>query len=823
MSQPDNLTVQDALAAQQELSEMLSAASTEDRQWLMQEAATDPVYQEAEKAQSDLGRLANAFAQLIEQRQTGEAEIAKDSPNTNYDIEALLADLEDDPTLAEKAALQREDIASAHDFADKYAFERRTINRKPNKKDEAVLERTLKREFRNRWTAEEMANQPLRLMSVLDSITCKEGVSDQVKSTLINFISSEVSKYVGENAAQTSPEVIGERLLACFTPSFVQEKLKRALIAPYFRAAESREIDVLMDNYESFIRGILRVGHLPEICAGALDVALFKTPLLGKDSTYDKTLTIIPAIRLDRPELFARITGISRTIQILRLNMGNNLLSEDLNRPDEGNIFGTMSTAMDNFDWKKFEKGDYIKLMTHGTGMERLIALHASEAVTTLGGDKEAREEYQERFSAFARIQELISDRSYLQSEYFEESHQLNDNDSNYEAVPQAIMVIIKMAIKEFPKQENFLRSLINTQCTVQDELPLFIHDKSGDVRWLNSFMAEELQEMLGKLLPQLEYEQPEDEEIPENMGEWMQEHTKTISYRTDDGFIIETNLLADSPDFTIEEWQALLEEHAGKIGQVKDSIVTRQGATRRHEFLGLKGSLPLLIRRESEEDRKGLHPIDEILRLDFEGHEGESADQALESCQRMVIEERRRFLNKRGIEFFSEVEDDEDVESLLMQIHKHPRNPQNFIVTVEAVVDGQRHRAKLLMDSQLRFQLGDKKVTQPEGLKWLNVYAAEFLSAFMCNEAVETTEGTISDEKNALTSRIAHLRLLPDGQNYSYKQWEICLEDEGLDLEVLSDLQALKKVTTRKSTYVKALEDDDPSKGPLRIILSSE
>ncbi len=805
------ITVGETLGARQEFYELAHDLTPTEQLELRADAIEDPHFGDSLRAEDSLRGLASALQNLVAAKTSehpdADATVTQDTAhNTAWDT---LADLEEDARQAELAEKNKATIAKTHAYLTEYQEASRGLGRKPTVKQRRSAELALKRGFRERWTAAELADEPEQLRTMFESIVAAEDVSPNTKRVVQEYVGETIYEHVKETATKTEPDTVGRRIKAALEPSLAQERLTDVLLGAHFKAAEGRQTDEIMDNYELFVRGILRCADSPLAMQQAVDIAHFKTDLLPSGSLYSFHLQTVPNIRMDRPELYGRGMGLAKTISQIQLYLGD---LSTLSMQDRGNNFTDMAASLEEAE-SQFSEHEAMQIV-RDTRYGELIVMQTHTAVAALGENT-----YKLRINAMEACTAALSGEEGMRNGL---GLFVDDTLATGMSSVHSADTAINVAVSQYPEAREFLEVMFGTPSLPQDELPHYIKDPTNDL--LNLVRSEEGKMLLDTAMRMMDPEEfvgmTADEisaEIEEELG-----GMRTIPIPLGDGFVVDWNIPGGG-DYPTEEEVASLLETLGeeRLAVAKEQLTSSGNIRRRHEIIDdREAGVQVVIRYENEEDRKEFHPIDQLTGYS-EG--GEDLDVELrlliEQSRTTIQKERRRFLNDRGIEYQFE---DEGDEKLALRIHKHPRNPQAFIVTLLNTDEQGEQSAQILMDDSLVFQLGSKKVRSSSNLLVLNAVAAGVLEYFMCQEAVETTEGVIS-EGNNLVARIAHLRLLPEGQQSSYAQWEKCLEAEGLDLDVLSKQQAEKFNTTRATTYVQAVEDDNPDKGPIQVLVKDE
>lgn len=725
-------------------------------------------YPQARTGRTLLGALGHRMAAVIARRTSEESSTT--GPGDNQDareanIDALLAEVEDDGSLAEKIKQQKEDIEKAHNFVSVYNERLPAPGTRANRRQQSELQSIRDRAFGETLpTPSELANEPDRLAAILDSVLCAKDIPQHAKDEVVKLITARVAKEVEKTAATVHPDIIWKRLLASFRPGFAQEQLQQVFIRKYFSSAENGSTKNVLDNYERFVRGIVRVVDHPQVTMNALNIAEFKTDLLPESSLYRSRVKRIPGIRLDKPELLGQIVAIEKALTAIydHAHTVHHIPLPENEYTHSGNGFAALEAA---------EK----------------------EQVQNILGDAEI----QKRLEYLSNYTEILTDQDKL----YEGADRILGIDSPVwirgpEVVMYAEPIAAQLTIEKYPDSNDFLTTMMDQGSGIIEDLDAHFDVGAG--------MKAEIRTA---------------DDSP----------SKVISWPTGDGFVIETEADASSSGFTEEVWNNIKANYANLIDDAKAVINSISGLRKRHAAFPLPNiGVWFDLRPENAEDRKPYHPIDVLLRNDSSDQTEQESNADIEAARNMVAEERNRFFNERGIVVI--YDSVEDSSSRAIELRKHPRNPKALIVTVrDTAPDGTKKEARILMDPDLRFQLGSKKVRSPQALLALNAQVADIVAAYRCQIPLETAEGTLGIGRNTIQDRIAHLRILGPGENYGEKQWLDCVEKEGDDLDVLAVLERAKRVAegrveaaTRNFTYVNAIETDDPSKGPLRIFLDS-
>lgn len=815
-----SMKVAEAIQLSKEADGLLEDAPPEERQWLLSEIDQDPYYNTAIIGTNTLRGVLGYLSQRIADGKAKETEEVTELQINQNDgnLHELLADLEDDHELiAAQAEQQKKDIADIHSYLDSYEAERST-NGGLTKSQRTALRRRLNSEFKIRWTGEQLADDPIRLKNILDSIYSKTGISEATRNDIKECILKNVKEHVVATTYTVDPDIIGSRIEASLLPGLASADLQRVLLGCYFRTAEmNADVGLVINSYERFIRGAIRLASKPEVMRQAMKIASFETYLLPEGGLYDHKVKAVPLLRLDQPEYFGRTFACLQGISILMASI--DALDEiGPARPNPLNEFtGYIKQLAES--GKPVRPSNAISRHYHG-----LSVAHMSMALKALG-----EEEYQKRSNAIDDYIDLYRDPSKVVDAVLD-IQMSEQEDSGFDIYTSQAKYMASYLISKYPDLADFFKVIFETDYAVSAEASAYIGDQT-----LKISQVIHDQEYMAKLEPGLRQAMErlggrsarKALKKVGNLGELitdvMEKQTETAARRTDDGFVVEA-FISKGNELSDEDWLEILAHYSKQIEKAKKEITRTTGIGRRAVNIGdTKEHIILIVREESQADKQAYHPLDNVIgevdpeQLKYSQEYALRTLASVEASRLNILATQRRFLNKRGISW---QKDFGNGDKLTINLHKHPRNPQNFICEILSAEEGKITRAKVLMNTELAFVLGERKVRDSQGLSELNAHAAEILERFMCQEVVESEEGQIGHEKNTVTARIAHLRLLPEGQVYSYDRWSECLKVEGLDLEVLSDLQQIKYKTDRKSTYVQAVERDDISLGPLRIFL---
>lgn len=800
-----------------ELDTLITSADGDDeRAYLTVEAKGDPYFGPALEVKQLLGDMATGLSNLAASR-IQELQARRDEQTSGDDEFDRIADLDGYDEQRESADKKAATIQTTHSFIENARGAEGFLANSRTVKQQKAVKRTVSRAYRESWETAALANDPEQLRTVLESLDASS-LPENRKQELSEFITREVKSYVSETAGTTDPDTIARRLLAALEPSAVSDGLVDTLLKPYFVAAEVQGVDEVLDNFETFLRGVLRIADYPRTMATALEIASFKTKILTEDSLYFYHFKVEPTVRLDRPELFGRLNGISRAMSSLQAHVDGVTTLLNLQSITEQDappsVYSSLTEQLRHYseDLTPDELVKEYRDIMRSTRFATLQTETGRLVSTILGLDEFKRRA--EAMDAYFRVQStgIVESTVPVMIE--------TSDGNNGITAEHALDIFIRKVIEEFPDQAEFLHTLAHTGSRIQDELPDFITDASANL--LTMWQTSNGIEFAAHILDQIGTIDGKDKPSIEEMDEFGK-NAQTTTIELGDGYVVELIESKGLPYPTPSEIASLLEEiGTDRIRQAQQQIEGATGARRRHELIMGPGmSSPVLIRRENKQDKKAIHPINPLVEIiaEMELADPDTLDEislltAIEENRMRINDKRRRFLNQRGIRF--DLFSDED-EQFQMTVKKHPDNRKAFVVEFLLRSGEERQTARILMDDKLQFRLGEQRVRNRSALLLLNMVASELVAHFACQEAVETTEGRIEGNKG-LVERIAHLRLLPEGQQRSDDRWYRCLELEGLDLDVLGKLQQEKLGTNRVTTYVEAVESDGEDKGPIVI-----
>jgi hypothetical protein len=814
-----SLIVGEAVERMRELDALLVDASEIDRQQLMLEAVTDPYYGPAVEAHDSLGQLATGLSNLVRVAETADSTSTEaSSVEANPDEFDRIADLDGYDEQREKAARQQATIELTHGLMDAYRDTPGALSSKRTTKQQKDVKRSIAGAYRKSWETAELADDPEQLKTILESLDASS-LSQRGKQELTDFVTEKVRDHVSATAEQTDPDALARRLVVALEPSTCTERLTDALIKPYFTAAGMKGVDAVIDTYELFLRAVLRTADHPNIMASAMQIVSLKTAILSNDSLYAHHLHATPQLRLDRPELLGRMTSIGKAIGQIQCHVDGLHGYLDAVEKAAGNTTNQFGMAAEEIDrvltnnpgQLKQDMARYLR-MAKDAKFGMTSAQQGAIAFEEIGMDA-----YIERTNALKMYHDILLSEGPEQVV----TQLLTDGKINNDvSLAHAIDIVMARVLEKYPEQKEFLHALAFTESELQEELPLFIADPTSDL--LGMMKSSQSRRLIRSTMAVID-----DVDIPGTItDEELDQVTRDSQVTTvplGDGFVVELIEQRGLPYPTPAEIEKLLDMIGrDRIAQAQTQANQNIGSRRRHEYISTPDiPTPVIVRRENEQDRKDIHPINELVELlaeitaDGEADDDISLQSSIEENVNRLATERRRFLNERGI--MVDLTDDDS--SFTMTVRKHAGNRKAFVVDI-ALSDkesGASTKARILMDDRLRFRLGNRKVRQQSPLLMLNLLAADLVTHFACQEAVETTEGRIEGNKG-LVERIAHLRLLADGQRRSDHRWFKCLEVEGLDLDVLGKQQQDKLNTTRVTTYVEAVESDGEDKGPIVI-----
>src|SRR3989344_2411470 len=239
-----SMTVAEAVQLSKEADGLLEDTPPEERQWVQSEIYQDPYYKTAILGTNALRGVLDHLAQRIDDTQTLLVQKVEETPKIAVEsrqdgnLDELLADLEDDHELiAARAEQQKKDITDIHSFLDSYETElaNSTVLTKSRR---AALRRHLNSEYKLRWTGEQLADEPIRLKNILDSIHSKTGISETARNDIRDCILKSVKEHVATTTSSVDPDIISRRIEASLLPGLSTGELQQVLLGCYFRTAE---------------------------------------------------------------------------------------------------------------------------------------------------------------------------------------------------------------------------------------------------------------------------------------------------------------------------------------------------------------------------------------------------------------------------------------------------------------------------------------------------------------------------------------------------------------------------------------------------------
>lgn len=804
MNQEGRITAQESRHLYNEERELLALAETDDQvDYVLTEIENDSRYEVARAIRGKLSRFAGALEYKILDAQTRPDPVAvtPEAPTPvpeNYDD--LLEEVEEREDQAEYYENRQRDIMFIHTVVEDHAARLADAGKNPTRKQREAIERALKQSVRE-FNASAMLAEPHRLMVMLESIIAKQDTSSEACQDVSKLLSEKVRVLVeARSRGETTPDDIAGWLRVAAHPGIAQRELQQTLLAAHFRPLLGSSSEKTIDHYETFVRSLLRLSDEPNALELGLSIAEFKNQaIFGKSDIYQTYIDVYPQAGLHRPDMVGRLINIKRALLEIDFAAHKEALDDlidsaatDLEKlqpqkPLQEMLHDVPSDMQQDFT-NRYLQGK----LSHSEAIRVAIM---TEAMKEIG-----LSEFSRRFEVLQQSQQFIEHAWESSDDYMDFA--MGERDG------RLIDYILAQAKAKFPEQADFLSQVLSHSSAVREDIDTYLNDRTLD---LGKQFTERLRQNGGTL--------------PAAMMDsdyFLGLQRKEINLG--DGYILtiageNENDIAEQEAYISALDPAVLEAEKQRFDERSRGMYSRnhvlETGNDEYGFFGF-------MRRETVEDLKAIHPLEQLLadsrvekalNIDHDPHE------IIEKLRDQVLLNRRRFMNIRGIAAHF-TQDERNDSSIRLELKKHPKNPQAFIGRL--MVAGHRP-AKFLLDPNLLIQTGNKRVQNKERLAVLNAASAAVLYTFMCQEAVESEEGTIGEGKSAVTERIAHLRLLPEGAKHSYEAWSNCLEAEGLDLEVLSRNAQIEKQTTRVSTYVKAIEGDSETKPPLLIYLNPE
>ncbi|MEK7561356.1 MAG: hypothetical protein AAB541_00640, partial [Patescibacteria group bacterium] len=634
-----NITVSEAIELNKEMGSLLAEAQPDEREYLLAEFAKDPTYSIAitgvKTAIGVLGHVSNRIDSL---RSTS------DESSVPYEAKDLLAELDEDhEQIAAQAEQQKKDIADIHNLLDSYDAEF-TANGGSTKAQRAALKRYLNGECKIRWSAEQLADDPMRLKSIMDSVYSKTGISDTTKYDVKNHILDNVKKYIVATTHTIDPDTLSRRIEASLLPGLSSEELQKVLLGSYFRTTEMyADIGLVVDSYERFIRGAIRLANKPEILRQAMRIASFETYLLPEGGLYAYKTKTAPLLRLEQPELFGRTFACLQSISILMASLD----ALDEMSPAGPNRLQSLADYL-----QKVAVGDKALRATSELTRHynRSSVAHMSMAIGALG-----EEEYQKRTEAIDAYMELYRDPSKVMDATLG-IHISDQNEPGIDFYTSQAKYVARYLISQNPELEDFFRQIFETDYAVSAEASAYIGDQTTKMTGMlknKKFMAklepamrETMARMGGKELADII---DETDDLQGYISDVMENQTTRISRRTDDGYVVELFASKDT-ELSDHDWLDLLEQYHKQIERAKKEIAHTTGIGRRAVNIGdSKENVLLIVREESLADKQAYHPLDAVIgEVDEDGSEDRQAIlveslATIEDCRLDILANRRR------------------------------------------------------------------------------------------------------------------------------------------------------------------------------------
>lgn len=808
MDMPESMKVSEASRIYKEERELLDVyenESPEEQESLLEEIETDSRYDDAREIHDELQNAASVFGKVL-RRVEGNVSTLDDSTVSaapERDYESLFDSIEDTETQAEYYEGRQRDIQLVHDVLENHAGRLAKMEKVPTRKQKEAAERALKQELQSVRGTDLMA-EPHRLAVMLESIIAKDDVSEQARREVKELISERVGKCIEANARDTDPDDIANWLRMANRPSIAQQDVRKTLIGSYFKPLLGVTSEQTIVHYENFIRGILRVADEPTAARYGLDIIEFKDKsIIPNNAMYNVYLQSFGGAGFHRPDLMARLLTAGRAITDIKLGINEDVMLELTDAMTEGAAKEFKRKSLDPHNPDNAgvveQTASFVQRFQRGSlkGNESAIFAIQREAVGEIG-----IEEYKARHYAMQSIQEAVHDLPVDMAEY---TDFLFDSEFGEGRMND---YLIHYAVAKSPSQEAFIRAVLSSDSLVRSDSDVYLTDRTLEATLrMNEHLAETNSKLFGNA----------------PLIDMARDYLK-LKREVDmgDGYII--GIFGQNEEELTDEEGRLKQVNPDVLEAAKKRFAERSGGmySRNHLFYDDESGFSGMMRHKTEEDSHGLHDLETVLgdarmqRLFSSEHDPR---EIIDGLRDDILKNRRRFMNIRGIAAELTGTDNEQA-AIRLELRKHPKNPQAFIGTVK--LNGVKP-VRFLIDPDMNILTGKKRVVNKERLQHLNAAALTVLQTFMCQQVVETEEGIIGDGKSAITERIAHLRLLPEGSKHTYEAWSTCLGAEGLDLEVLSAMNQKEKETTRVSTYVKAIENDSEAKPPLKIYLTSD
>lgn len=813
--------IRDALEAQKEFNELCKDASEAERDELWLAAIDDPYFEPGLEAQELLERLGRSLGSVVAKSQTAvenTGAIDKTEVLSQTEIEKLLAEIEDaEPKDFELQKQCAADIEKFHGALDSYNTRRGRIPKQPSAKQGRELDLALRSKLPPSYI-KEVAASPERARSLLDTLACKDGIRELTRQDMKTYLTTQLHEAIKKQLENYTPDQLADAIKASARPGLSQSSLEKLYIETYFKQANLNSAEAILDNYELFVRGILRILDMPETARYATGIIHFETPLLPAEGRYHHMVSNAAFERVDKPDLIRRRLELLRidTAIAARLHMEALPIASNW-RPD----------IPDGVDPSKLRIKNQRQLVL-GSIASRVVNEQMGIAVLAIGQHTFQRrsellraiKEIQDGYSTDEGMSELLNrmmastadGRQVTPTEFIRAEVYKRTASDDERAFIDAVFL-----------GGSSLRSEADTYLSDLTINPLFQHEFGQPTKPDSGIQAMFDEHDVARYVRSIAETQGEDPEhleatLHEMFAEGMHEITQSLGNGYRLGFFVRSSESKGGAwELSDAERQTVFTRVDMNLVQAAvDRLEQSHGLNRNYEIIpDLDNLTVFIVRPETTAEIQELHALNELLGLfGLFGDEwtDETGEVIIEASHFEVSEKRRRFMNRRGIQI--NLTNEDEVPPFAITFRKHPKNPLAFIGTLKS---GDQ-QATFLIDPTLRVQLGRKYVENRSNFIRFNALCASILAWFATKEAIETEEGPIEDGRSSVTDRIAHLRFLQPGYSYSYDAWSNCLEAEGLDLEVLSALRGIKHDTDQKSTYVRAIESDDPNKPPLVV-----
>ncbi|HUD81176.1 MAG TPA: hypothetical protein VMR08_00920 [Patescibacteria group bacterium] len=798
------LRVEDALVARRQIMDDV-ASDPESAIWLLEEAKQDPYYSEALTAYELLSSLHMGIVNRLERlgEQKTEEKVPTDQQESPSEInwEHILNEAVDVDQEAFKK--QKDIIINAHHIIEDLSHSTNGKSKLADKKLVRQQRQALHRALGEYWAPEEFIDDPELTKTILESWMTTSSVPESKRQIYIGLFTESISKYIRNHQADLTPESIASFIASVEKASIAQELMTDTYIKSYFESVTGNDPQSVSDNYYKFVRSLLRLSDNPAALIRGLKIAIFETDTLPMEGRYHKMWSVGAQTRYDLTDMQIRTMSANMTIlelcqRYLKRGPNENFhLKIDLEDVFSDNEFERLS-GLPIETRQQYVKENAKRIRGRLDDVQTIYIQQVNIAIAKIGID-----EYTRRHRVGGLIHETLPSEEMYKTV-------LEDLISGTNAYQGHVDAVYHYLAERYPEDTDLLEALLLSSDVLMEEFrvtyPAMSLDTKQSMKAIKDFP--DLEKTIHRAFADItQSEITLDEQLLPGPRERIP---------LGDGFIMEVHDIEEGFD----AYDVDTEEVDMKLNEACEAVSKLKGKVRPFSIFSVEDNngkhMDGIIRKETALDKGELHPLNEFSSSDlpheYQLEESEDdIDQRINHLFNRYLTDRRRFMNKRGLMVVWETT---DVGEVQLEIHKHPKDPQIYVCKWR----NQDKSAIFLIDREFRIQLGKKKATDSKFLKQLNLLAANVLTGYFTQQAVESEEGTIEEGRAGVTERIAHLHLLPNGQKYSYEAWGNCLEEQGLDLEVLSKLQQIKRKTSRQSTYYKALIADEEDKGPLRI-----